>query len=205
MVAQVEDDDYYHIVSVYGGKRYRVFNISKFDKGYDGKKTYLTIAARRLKDIPSTVFRASQNLMFNVVITYNNIPRYMVEPRTSASRLLAARLGVEDVGELRDIINGGNLINLLELVPAEVEDERDAALKKTKIMRKRLTQQVKKISELASEKEILVQRNGTVLGDISRIRDELCESANIRVAQQNRIQQREHALKLAGTEVPPYR
>jgi hypothetical protein len=113
IVAKIEDDEYYHIVSKYAGKRYLVFNASKFDKEFDSKKTYMTIAARRLKDIPSTVFRASWHLMFKVVITYNNIPRYIIEPRTAAGRLLAAKLGVQDIDAFRDIINGGNLVNLL--------------------------------------------------------------------------------------------
>lgn len=205
VVAKIEDDDYYHIVSKYGGKRYIVFHASKFDKGVDSKKTYMTIAARRLKDIPSTVFLASRHLMFKVVITYNNIPRYIIEPRTAAGRLLAAKLGVEDLDALRDIINGGRLVDLLELVPGEVEEERDAAVKKAKRLDRRLNQQVAKVDELLFAKQSLEQGRGTILGDVGRMKNQLQEERNIRHSCESRITQLEHALRLAEVEPPPYR
>jgi hypothetical protein len=206
-----KDDKYYYIIANHAGKRYKIFDISKFDKKIDSKKIYMPIPARRLKDIPSTIFRASRHLMFNVVITYHNIPRYIIEPRAAAAgRLLASKLGIEGLDELRNIINGGYLINLLDLVPAEVEEERDDARKKVKRLRTRLNQQGNKVDELLLASESLDRQNGTILGDISRTKDKLLEESNIRHSLEvrnrhldARIRQLEIDLLAAGGSIPP--
>ena len=195
----------YEIAAYHEGKRYLVFDVSRWLEEDDGEKIIVHVSSRALKDNPAFFFNCCRDQMFNLCVDVRGIPRYIVEPRVSGGRWLAARLGLPDREAWREAVLGGRLHTAMQAGhPDELEDERDAALRRARIQRKRVR---RRDAELAMVRGTLADQQAAFsenLGELCRVKDDRMTRANQLVSCEARVRQLMEALEAASVPIPPW-
>jgi hypothetical protein len=196
----------YEVAAYHEGKRYLVFDVSRWHVGDDEDKDVVPVSSRYLKDNTAFCFNCCRDQMFNLRVDIRGKPTYIVEPRVSAGRWVAARLGLPDRDAWRTAILGGRLHTAIRAGnPDELEEQLDMALRKAKMRQKRLRRRDAELTVVKSSEAALEKKHSETVGALCAVTDDRRVRANQVISLQARVTQLTRLLADHGIESPSWR